>query len=103
MTRLIFSASALALLSACATTTELEPFEPADFVAATPIVEAEVVRPGEIVETSVPLPLPGQMKKITSNNDAPQVSPRQAIYEGRKSALIEPSVDGYVNAIQVYP
>mgnify|MGYP001800469157 FL=1 len=103
MTRLIFSASALALLSACATTTELAPFEPADFVAATPIVEAEVVRPVEIVETSVPLPLPGQMKKITSNNDAPQVSPRQAIYEGRKSALIEPSVDGYVNAIQVYP
>ncbi|MEM9178070.1 MAG: P-type conjugative transfer protein TrbG [Pseudomonadota bacterium] len=103
MIRLIFSASALALLSACATTTELELLEPADFVAATPIVEDEIARPVEIVETSVPLPLPGQLKKITSNSDAPKVSPRQAISEGRRSALIEPSVDGYVNAIQVYP
>ncbi|MEO1662083.1 MAG: P-type conjugative transfer protein TrbG [Pseudomonadota bacterium] len=105
MTRLILSASALALLSACATT-ELEPYEPldeSDFIAATAIVEEQVERPVEIVETTVALPLPGQMKQITSNADARNVSPRQAIYEGRKSALIEPSVDGYVNAIQVYP
>lgn len=103
MKRFILSTAAIAALSACATTADLEPLEQADFIAATPIVEETIDRPVEIVETSVPLPLPGQMKKITSNADAPRVSPRQAIYEGRKSALIEPSVDGYVNAIQVYP
>lgn len=105
MTRLFLSASALALLSACATT-ELEPFEPLDerdFIAATAIMDEDQARPVEIFETTVALPLPGQMKQITSNADAQKVSPRQAIYEGRKSALIEPSVDGYVNAIQVYP
>jgi type IV secretion system protein VirB9 len=105
MKRVTLSATALALISACATT-ELEPLEPIaadDFIAATAIIEDEPTRPVEIVETTVALPLPGQMKQITSNMDAPKVSPRQAIYEGRKSALIEPSVDGYVNAIQVYP
>lgn len=105
MTRLILTVSTLALLSACATT-DLEPFEPlsdGDFIAATAIVEDEPARAVEIVETTVALPLPGQMKQITSNADATAVSPRQAIYEGRKSAMIEPSVDGYVNAIQVYP
>lgn len=105
MTRLILSASSLALLTACATT-ELDPLADIDansFIAATAIVEEEPARPVEIVETTVALPLPGQMKQITTNADTPKVSPRQAIYEGRKSALIEPSVDGYVNAIQVYP
>lgn len=102
MKHLILSASALTLISACATT-QLEPLEESDFIAATAIIEDEPARPVEIVETTVALPLPGQMKQITSNADARNVSPRQAVYEGRKSALIEPSVDGYVNAIQVYP
>lgn len=102
MKRFMISASALTILGACATT-ELEPIDAADFIAATPIVEEEVSRPVEIVETTVALPLPGQMKQITSNTQPSSVSPRQAIFEGRKSALIEPSVDGYVNAIQVYP
>lgn len=103
MKPLILSASALALTSACATTADLEPLGAADFVAATPVIEETLSRPVEIVETRVPLPLPGQMKNITSSAETPKVSPRQAIYEGRQSALIEPSVDGYVNAIQVYP
>lgn len=105
MKHLILSASALTFISACATT-ELEPLEfmdGTDFVAATAIVEEEPMRPVEIVETTVALPLPGQMKQIAPNTDALKVSPRQAVNEGRKSALIEPSVDGYVNAIQVYP
>lgn len=103
MKHFFLTASALALVAACATT-ELEPLESSDFVAAMPIVEETAPRPVEIVETSVPLPLPGQMKQITtSTENAPTISPRQAIYEGRQSALIEPSVDGYVNAIQVYP
>ncbi|MEM9054634.1 MAG: P-type conjugative transfer protein TrbG [Pseudomonadota bacterium] len=105
MTRLILTVSTLALLSGCATT-DLEPFEPlseGDFIAATAIFEDEPARPIEIVETTVALPLPGQMKQITSNAETRTVTPHQAIYEGRKSALIEPSVDGYVNAIQVYP
>ena len=70
------------------------------------------------METAVALPLPGQMMpigaRVTTNADgsvtrtytrtiASSVSPAEAIRQGRTSALIEPSVDGYVNAIQVYP
>ncbi len=100
MFRFILATSALALTTACATT-ELDPIDPAAFVAAMPL-EDETEYPARIIETAVPLPLPGQMKAIETVS-SPRVSPRQAIEEGRTSALIEPSVDGYVNAIQVYP
>ena len=117
MLRILTAASALALLSACATT-DNEPIDASAFVAATP-VEDRADYPVEIVETAVALPLPGQMMpvgaRVTTNPDgsvtrtytrtvsAPSVSPAEAIRQGRTSALIEPSVDGYVNAIQVYP
>ncbi|NQX94983.1 MAG: P-type conjugative transfer protein TrbG [Erythrobacter sp.] len=100
MFRVILATSALALTTACATT-ELEPIDSGAFVAAMPL-EDETEYPARIIETAVPLPLPGQMKAIETVS-SPRVSPRQAIEEGRTSALIEPSVDGYVNAIQVYP
>ncbi|NQY15616.1 MAG: P-type conjugative transfer protein TrbG [Henriciella sp.] len=104
MFRFILATSALALTTACATT-ELDPIDPAAFVEATPI-EDDKEYPVEIVERTVALPLPGQMMRIEAPGDTartPRISPRQAIQEGRTSALIEPSVDGYVNAIQVYP
>ena len=102
MIRFILAGSALALTTACATTTELQPFDEAAFVAAVPLAD-EPDRPVEIVETAIALPLPGQMKPIETSLEAPSVSPRQAIREGREHALIEPSVHGYVNAIQIYP
>ena len=110
MLRLLLATSALALTTACATT-ELEPIDPAAFVAATPI-EDDTDYPVEIVETAVPLPLPGQMmrvgevserRRITRTTVSSSASPRETIARGREGALIEPSVDGYVNAIQVYP
>ena len=117
MLRILTAASALALLSACATT-DIEPIDASAFVAAKP-VEDRTNYPVEIVETAVALPLPGQMMpigaRVTTNPDgsvtrtytrtvsAPSDSPAEAIRQGRTSALIEPSVDGYVNAIQVYP
>jgi type IV secretion system protein TrbG len=115
MRRILAATSALALTTACATT-KLDPIDASAFIAATP-VEDRADYPVEIVETAVPLPLPGQMMPVgaRANADgsvtrskaktvsAPSVSPTEAIRQGRTSALIEPSVDGYVNAIQVYP
>ena len=110
MLRLLLATSALALTTACATT-ELEPIDPAAFVAAKPI-EDEFDRPVEIVETTVALPLPGQMmpvgeagerRRIIRTSVTADTDPAETIAQGRQSALIEPSVDGYVNAIQVYP
>ena len=103
MIRYLLASSALALTAACATTpADLEPLAPEAFQAASPI-EEEIDHPVQIVETAIPLPLPGQMKAIASSTPEPQASPEEAIKEGREHALIEPSVDGYVNAIQVYP
>ena len=102
MPRLLISTSALMLLSACATTADFEPIEPGAFVAATAI-DDDYDLPVEIVERTVALPLPGQMKAIETGTPTPRLSPTQAIREGREGALIEPSVDGYVNAIQIYP
>lgn len=119
MIRILFATSALALTTACATTdTSLPPIDESAFKPALAVTE-DKTRPVEIVETAVPLPLPGQMMpvgaRVTTNPDGsvtrtytrtvrtPSVSPTKAIEQGRSSALIEPSVDGYVNAIQVYP
>ena len=110
MLRIILTTSTLALTTACATT-DLAPIDASTFVAATPIKGATEY-PVEIIETAVPLPLPGQMMPIGdpgASRDLPPTdpplpaSPRETIATGRKDALIEPSVGGYVNAIQVYP
>jgi type IV secretion system protein VirB9 len=120
MIRLLLATSALAHTTACATTeTNLPPIDESAFQAAIAVTEQDE-RPVEIVETAVPLPLPGQMMpvgaRVTTNPDGsitrtytrrtvstPSQSPSETIRQGRTSALIEPSVDGYVNAIQVYP
>ena len=59
----------------------------------------------EIVETPVPLPLPGQMKPLDAKPAKPAkpLAPGKAIEKGRSGALVEPSLDGFVNAVQVYP
>lgn len=105
MLRFTLATSALALTTACATT-DLKPIDPAAFVAATPI-EDDTQYPVEIVETAVPLPLPGQMMLVGDTGKRRQLSssasPRETIAKGREGALIEPSIDGYVNAIQIYP
>ena len=62
MLRILLATSVLALTTACATT-EIEPIDASAFVAATP-VEDDADYPVEIVETAVPLPLPGQMMPV---------------------------------------
>jgi len=100
MIRMFFVTSLLVLTAACATI-EPEPIDPDGFIAATVIEESDE-RPARIIETVKALPLPGQMKPI--QRALPKtVTPDEAIRRGRAHALIEPSVDGYVNAIQVYP
>lgn len=102
MIRPLLFISTAAFLASCATTTEPPQINDAEFSQALRVFEEEV-RPVEVIETITPLPLPGQLMKIETSAETRRAHPREAIAEGRKSALIEPSVDGYVNAIQVYP
>lgn len=50
-----------------------------------------------------PLPLPGQLKPISNDKTAPSLKPFQRIDKANASAKIEPELDNFVNAVQVYP
>ena len=94
------------LLAACAHK-ELPPeisYDSADFDAAT--LAAEPPRPVRIVTLPEPLPLPEQLKPAPKGGEPPAPDTRSAeerVEDANAAAAMEPSADGYINAIQVYP
>lgn len=89
-----------ALLSGCAS---YPVAEDDNFYEAIEVVE-DAELPVEIVETVEALPLPGQMKPAPDASKAPKAgSPEETIRKGSRQARIEPSLDGYMNAVQVFP
>lgn len=99
----------LACVSACVSVPRESEPAPQRFVAAAEIIEPARSDDGLAGDEplaseahAIPAPLPVQVRRLES---APvrSVPPEEAIREGREQALIEPSVDGYVNAIQIYP
>lgn len=64
--------------------------------------EAEPPRPVEIVETPVPLPLPGQLLPRPSVRKDVAL-PTARVEAANRAATREPSSAGYLNAVQVYP
>ncbi len=57
----------------------------------------------EIVETSTPYPLPGQLKPIEENTEPAALKPFERIDTANERAKIEPDLDRFVNAVQIYP
>jgi type IV secretion system protein TrbG len=100
--RLSLSLPVIVLLSACAGKTP-PPSIALDSVQFRPaVLEAEPAKPVEIVETPVPLPLPGQLLPLPSVRT--EVGPPTARVEAaNRAATREPSSAGYINAVQVYP
>ena len=104
--RLIASVAVSAALSACATK-NLPPeisFDTGDFNSAIQTVEPP--RPVEIVELPKPLPLPGQLKPVPEDSPPrePDIRPpEERVTSANTAAKVEPTKDGYINAIQVYP
>jgi len=77
---------------------------------AAPMRPAKVVRfddgapVREIIETSTPYPLPGQLKPIEEDGSlAPSLKPFERIDTANERAKIEPDLDRFVNAVQIYP
>lgn len=111
MIRLIASASAFGLLAACATTTELPPLDESTFIEAVAEMEEFAPEPELATQSDMEMPVPappqpGQIKtirRVTRRVVSSSGTPRETIIQGATAARIEPSVDGYVNAIQVYP
>jgi len=102
MIRLTMAGASALALAACAgkTPPPAISYDAIDFQPAT--IEAEPPRPVEIVETAVPLPLPGQLQPPPSVR--PEAgSPTTRVEAANHAATKEPSTAGYVNAVQVYP
>ncbi|MCR6630488.1 MAG: P-type conjugative transfer protein TrbG [Magnetospirillum sp.] len=65
----------------------------------------EPPRPVEIVTITEPLPLPGQLLPAPAPIPAKpdKRKPAARVVAANQAALLEPSRDGYINAVQVYP
>src|SRR5262245_52618637 len=68
------------------------------------MVEPEPPKAIEIVTIPTPLPLPGQLlpPPLHIRASAPQ-PPAERVDAANNAALREPSSEGYINAMQVYP
>jgi type IV secretion system protein VirB9 len=65
---------------------------------------ADPPKPVEIVETPKLLPLPGQLKPLREAKSKPEPGdPRQRVEKANAAARIQPTRNGYINAVQVYP
>ena len=78
---------------------DTDDFSPAALAAEPPL-------PVEIVTLPEPLPLPGQLMPMPGEWESPtedQRDPETRIGDANSAAAVEPTGEGYVNAIQVYP
>ena len=95
-----------AALAGCATTSAKPPAitydDPPREIAATPAPEPP--RAVEVVTIPEPLPLPGQLKPVTDSAPTSEpTDPRRRVGAANAAARVQPTRDGYVNAIQQYP
>ncbi|SJZ31073.1 type IV secretion system protein VirB9 [Enhydrobacter aerosaccus] len=97
---LLLSTSTLALV-ACAKKPPSISYDSASFQPAQ--VQPDPPKPVKIVEVPKPLPLPGQLKPPPSSPGPDPRPPQARVDAANQAALREPSKDGYINAVQVYP
>ena len=61
-------------------------------------------KPVEVVEVPKLLPLPGQLKPLHAARSKPESGdPRQRVEKANAAARMQPTRNGYINAVQVYP
>lgn len=110
MRNVVMAGSALAsvlALGACATAPiPAIPLDDPDFDAAL-LLEDEPL-PVEIVSIAKPWPLPGQLMpapdaESAGHADEEPESPAERVDLANESARMQPSLEGYLNAVQVYP
>ena len=106
-TRLIALNLAIALsLSACATKPKVPQIKYDNFDFDPAIYQAEPALPIKVVKLPEPLPLPGQLKKLPGKGKKKAKDtrpPKDRVLDANKAAKMEPSKNGYINAIQNYP
>ncbi len=98
---LLISASAL---GGCATTAAKTSAPMAETSSVMATLAPEPPRAVEVVTIPEPLPLPGQLKPVTAGaRPSEPTDPRQRVGAANAAARVQPTRDGYVNAIQQYP
>ena len=91
-------------LAGCAIPLKLPPEISYDNDAQPAVREADPPKPVEIVETPKLLPLPGQLKPLHAIPSRPESGdPRKRVEKANAAARVQPSRNGYINAVQVYP
>ncbi len=100
------TAIALLVLAGCANKTPPPriQYDSMDFSPA--VAEAEAPKPVQIVALPQPLPLPGQLKPPPTSRTSAEgddLAPEDRVEQGNAAARSEPSLEGYINAVQVYP
>jgi type IV secretion system protein VirB9 len=100
MSILLLSASAL---GGC--TVRLKPPPAISYDDAEPAVQlADPPKPVEVVELPKLLPLPGQLKPLHGQHSKPESKdPRKRVAKANAAARVQPTRNGYINAVQVYP
>jgi len=94
------------MLSACAVKPDIPEIKYDNLEFDSAVVESEPLKPLKVVEVPKPLPLPGQLKPTlgkTTTKKKDKTPPKVRVIDANKAAKIEPSKDGYINAIQNYP
>ena len=69
------------------------------------LFEGEPPRPVQVVEIPKPLPLPGQLKAVPGGKAlGPEPkNPTDRVAKANEAARVQPTRNGYINAVQVYP
>ena len=101
MTRFLLLSSACVLaLSACAQKPPAIAYDdpqPAHLEPSPP-------QPVQVVSLPEPLPLPGQLKPVADETSPPELKdPARRVQQANIAAKVDPTRDGYVNAMQVFP
>jgi type IV secretion system protein VirB9 len=91
-------------LGACSTTVK-PPVILYDDTPKPAVLATDPPKPVQIVELPQPLPLPGQLKSLLTDETMPReaADPRSRVEQANDAARVQPSGAGYLNAIQVYP
>ena len=68
------------------------------------VQETDPPKPVEVVEVPTPLPLPGQLKPLRGTRSKQESGdPRKRVEKANAAARVQPTRNGYINAVQVYP
>jgi len=67
-------------------------------------LEPSPAKPVQVVSLPEPLPLPGQLKPLADEIPPPELKgPARRVQQANAAAKVDPTRDGYVNAMQVFP